>query len=97
MRAGTRKKGSEPLKVYNCRSYLEHCSLTQSHTPAIEAATGFTRSELRIVDLSKFSSVVEFANKCDNDRERLDVYVYNAGVYFADYEATEDGWETTYV
>ncbi|THH05494.1 hypothetical protein EW146_g9887, partial [Bondarzewia mesenterica] len=59
----------------------------------IKDATGFTRIELRIIDLNKFSSVTEFADKYIKDGERLDIYVYNAGVYFPGYEATSDDWE----
>ncbi|THH20352.1 hypothetical protein EW146_g961 [Bondarzewia mesenterica] len=60
----------------------------------IETSTGYKGTELRVVDLSNFSSVNEFAERYTEDLGRLDIYVYNAGVAYAAYEATSDGWET---
>ncbi|KAI0031362.1 hypothetical protein K488DRAFT_86903 [Vararia minispora EC-137] len=49
----------------------------------IEEATGFRGIELRLVDLSKFASVNEFAAKPEDEGLALDIFVYNAGFIFA--------------
>ncbi|KAI0031361.1 hypothetical protein K488DRAFT_52244 [Vararia minispora EC-137] len=59
----------------------------------IEEATGFRGVELRLVDLSRFASVVEFAAKLEDEGLVLDIYVYNAGVLAVKHEESTDGWE----
>lgn len=59
--------------------------------------TGYTNVELWLVDLSKFSSVIEFSERFDKDGGRLDILVMNAAVLMRVYEATEDHWESTFV
>jgi retinol dehydrogenase-12 len=61
----------------------------------IEAATGY-RSELWILDLAKFASVLEFADKFEKDGGRIDILIANAGVVWPDYRETVDGWEETW-
>jgi len=61
----------------------------------VKQETGYTKSELWLVDLSKFSSILEFAEKFDRDGGRLDLLVMNAGIIMPQYEATPDNWEYT--
>ncbi|KAK0476371.1 hypothetical protein IW261DRAFT_1552241 [Armillaria novae-zelandiae] len=51
----------------------------------IQADTGYSKSELWIIDLANFSS---------RELDRLDILVENAGIATADYEQVE-GWEKT--
>ncbi|KAF5326181.1 hypothetical protein D9611_000369 [Ephemerocybe angulata] len=60
---------------------------------AIREATGFGRAEVWQVDLSKFSSVVAFADRLEKEGGRLDILLANAGVGLDKYRPTEDGWE----
>ncbi|KAF6763105.1 hypothetical protein DFP72DRAFT_1164079 [Ephemerocybe angulata] len=60
---------------------------------AIREATGFSRAEVWKVDLSKFSSVVAFADRFEKEGGRLDILLANAGVGLDKYRSTEDGWE----
>ncbi|KAF7966701.1 hypothetical protein HWV62_37328 [Athelia sp. TMB] len=61
---------------------------------SIEQATGFAKSELWSIDLSSFSTIVEFAEKFNKDGGRLDILVMNAGIFVMKYEATADGYES---
>jgi NAD(P)-dependent dehydrogenase (short-subunit alcohol dehydrogenase family) len=49
--------------------------------------------ELQILDLSKFSSVIAFADNFLKDGSRLDLLVANAAVLTKTYKTTDDGWE----
>ena len=62
--------------------------------PAIAKETGYKTTELHLLDLSSFTSVVEFAEKFKHDP--LDIVIENAGVATPNYETTSDGWELTY-
>lgn len=53
------------------------------------------KSELALVDLSNFQSVVGFARSLEN--EPIDILVLNAAVETDVYEATTDGWESRFV
>ncbi|EAU81690.1 short-chain dehydrogenase [Coprinopsis cinerea okayama7 len=61
----------------------------------IKEETGFKNLYLRILDLSKYSSVLEFADKFQAEEERLDILVANAAIATDHYKTTEDGWEET--
>ncbi|KII83704.1 hypothetical protein PLICRDRAFT_180056 [Plicaturopsis crispa FD-325 SS-3] len=61
----------------------------------LEKQTGYTNAELWLVDLSKYSSVLAFADKFEKDGGRLDIVVYNAGVLPLKYTASPEGWEMT--
>ncbi|GBE81921.1 Short chain dehydrogenase sol3 [Sparassis crispa] len=61
----------------------------------IEEATGYKKSELWLLDLSRFSSVLEFVDKFEKDGGRLDILLANAGITGSKYETTSDGWEST--
>ncbi|MGE5458571.1 MAG: oxidoreductase [Methanococcaceae archaeon] len=50
--------------------------------------------EIMIVDLSKLSSVRDFAQKFMSKYNRLDVLVNNAGIMMPPYSLTEDGFES---
>ncbi|KAI0065467.1 NAD(P)-binding protein [Artomyces pyxidatus] len=64
-----------------------------AHT--IKEATCFENIEARAVDLAVFQSVVSFADKLMQEEDRLDIYVYNAGVSTRTYARTVDDRETT--
>ncbi|KAJ7343775.1 hypothetical protein DFH08DRAFT_214798 [Mycena albidolilacea] len=68
----------------------------QAAVEKLTTATGYTKAELRIVDLADFSSVRKFADKFDQGGERLDILVENAAIYADKYEPTKDGWETAF-
>jgi NAD(P)-dependent dehydrogenase (short-subunit alcohol dehydrogenase family) len=55
--------------------------------------TGFTRGEVRLVDLLNFKSVTSFADAFEAEHERLDILVCNAGMFSPDYEVSADGHE----
>ncbi|THU86152.1 NAD(P)-binding protein [Dendrothele bispora CBS 962.96] len=59
----------------------------------LKQATGFDAVELRIIDLSNFASVCDFATKYTKEVGKLDVLVANAAMLPASYESTVDGWE----
>ncbi|KAF7419527.1 hypothetical protein PC9H_002118 [Pleurotus ostreatus] len=72
------------------------CRSKERGTAAIERikeVTGFERAELLLVDLSSFDSVKAFADRFEQEVERLDILVNNAAVSLPRYEDTEDGWE----
>ncbi|KAF8235600.1 short-chain dehydrogenase [Tricholoma matsutake] len=60
----------------------------------IKQETGCQSVELGNLDLSRFSSVKEFADKFLKDDGRLDILVQNAAVSPAGYEESSDGWES---
>ena len=59
----------------------------------IAKETGYAKTELHLLDLASFASVIEFAEKFKN--ESLDILVANAGMSTRKYETTSDGWEHT--
>jgi NAD(P)-dependent dehydrogenase (short-subunit alcohol dehydrogenase family) len=63
----------------------------------LQKETGFSNVHLRLLDLALFSSVTEFANKFEQEEERLDIFVANAALGRTDYIVSEDGWESRYV
>ncbi|KAH6903863.1 short-chain dehydrogenase [Coprinopsis sp. MPI-PUGE-AT-0042] len=60
----------------------------------LKEETGFENVFLRLLDLAKFSSVIEFADKFEQEEDRLDIVVANAAIGRTDYVLTEDGWES---
>jgi retinol dehydrogenase-12 len=46
-------------------------------------------------DLANFASVKRFAQKADEELERLDIVVLNAAVATSKWAATADGWESS--
>ncbi|PBK94492.1 short-chain dehydrogenase [Armillaria gallica] len=60
----------------------------------IENDTGYSKAELWIIDLANFNSVVAFADRAEQELDRLDILVENAGVAAWEYEQVE-GWEKT--
>ncbi|KAG6848066.1 hypothetical protein H0H93_003712, partial [Arthromyces matolae] len=61
----------------------------------IEKETGSKAAELKLVDLSSFSSVIAFVDEVEKDGGRLDIVVANAGMASSTYRATSDGYEST--
>ncbi|KAG6918158.1 hypothetical protein DXG01_016143 [Tephrocybe rancida] len=61
----------------------------------LQNETGYKGAELWMVDLSKFSSVVAFVDKFEQEGGRLDILVANAATVTSEYSTTSDGWETS--
>ncbi|VDC02779.1 unnamed protein product [Peniophora sp. CBMAI 1063] len=61
----------------------------------LKRETGYTRGELRLLDLSDFQSVIRFVEKFEAENERLDILVNNAGIHNFQYEALPTGVEAT--
>lgn len=61
----------------------------------IEKETGCREVELWLIDLSSFASVLEFAERFEQDGGRLDILLMNAGINTTTYSTTKDGWEST--
>ncbi|KAK0215220.1 hypothetical protein EDD85DRAFT_1000076 [Armillaria nabsnona] len=60
----------------------------------IQNDTGYSKAELWIIDLANFNSVVAFADRAEQELDRLDILIENAGVAAWEYEQVE-GWEKT--
>lgn len=63
----------------------------------LQKETGYQNIEGRVVELSKFASVLEFVDKFNKEGDDLDVLVVNAGVLAVQFDQTVDGWEERYV
>ncbi|EPQ52486.1 NAD P-binding protein [Gloeophyllum trabeum ATCC 11539] len=61
---------------------------------AVESASGKKNAELWMVDLARFSSVLDFADKFEKDGGRLDYLIMNAAIGTWRHTKPE-GWETT--
>jgi len=59
----------------------------------LKEETGFERIEFRVLELSKFSSVIALTDSFLKDGVRLDILVASAAVSLTQYRTTEDGWE----
>ncbi|KAK0224414.1 hypothetical protein EDD85DRAFT_241407 [Armillaria nabsnona] len=60
----------------------------------IQADTGYSKAELWIIDVANFNSVVAFADRAEQELDRLDILIENAGILTWEYEQVE-GWEKT--
>ena len=64
----------------------------------MKAETGYESTELWIIDLARISSVVDFAERFEKDRGRIDILLLNAGITpSAGQQLTADGYEPTSV
>ncbi|KII92879.1 hypothetical protein PLICRDRAFT_488697 [Plicaturopsis crispa FD-325 SS-3] len=61
----------------------------------VEKATGYQHTEVWLVDLANFSTVIEFVEKFERDGGRLDIVVANAGIATTSYAVSPEGWEST--
>ncbi|KAF4607506.1 hypothetical protein EYR38_001578 [Pleurotus pulmonarius] len=89
-------EAAKHFATMNPARLLLACRSKERGTAAVERikeATGFDRVELLLVDLSSFDSVKAFADRFDQEVERLDILVNNAAVSLPKYEDTKDGWE----
>lgn len=59
-------------------------------TPALEDVV-----QVWACDLASFASVTQFAQKLDEELERLDIAVLNAAVATSKWAMTPDGWEVS--
>lgn len=62
----------------------------------LKQATGNESLELGIVDLSQHDSIKAFARTFQENHERLDVLVNNAGIWCNEHKRSEDGLELTF-
>jgi NAD(P)-dependent dehydrogenase (short-subunit alcohol dehydrogenase family) len=65
--------------------------------PELQAETGYAKGELWLVDLADFDSIKRFADKFESDGGRSDILVENTAISTGTYNATKDGWETSFV
>lgn len=63
----------------------------------LQSSTGYDKAELWLVDLSRYPSVLEFANKFELDGGRLDILVENAAMVPLTFRQTSDGYEESSV
>lgn len=75
--------------------FIFHSLRADQSNSEVEKETGYTKCEISLLDLTKFSSVVEFAERFDKDGGRLDLLIMNAGINTPYYKATPDDWEST--
>jgi len=81
----------KPARLIVTARDAKKCSLTAT---AITEETGFTAVDAWSLELSQFSSVVDFATRFETDGGRLDIVVINAAVAMTSFAHTSDGWET---
>jgi len=62
----------------------------------IRARSGSDSVDVMALDLARFASVRDFAERWSNEHDRLDVLVNNAGLVLAHRRETEDGNEMTF-
>ena len=79
-----------PLFSYHSGSHFTHKEL--------KAETGYGSAELWIIDLARISSVVDFTERFEKDRGRIDILLLNAGIQpVPGQQLTADGYEPTSV
>ncbi|CCA72832.1 hypothetical protein PIIN_06768 [Serendipita indica DSM 11827] len=54
-----------------------------------------TSVEVWQLDMSSFASVKQFAQRCYDELERIDIFLANAGTQSDEWGVTTDGWENT--
>jgi retinol dehydrogenase-12 len=60
----------------------------------LKTETGYESAELWVIDLALISSVVDFAERFENEGGRIDILLLNAGIApFAGQQLTADGYE----
>jgi len=59
----------------------------------LKKETGFPNIEFRLLELTKFSSVIALADSFLKNDERLDILLLSAATCPTQYQLTEDGWE----
>ena len=59
----------------------------------IKKESGSENVYLKIIDLSSFKSVREFAKDVLDSEDRLDILINNAGIFMVPFQKTEDGFE----
>lgn len=62
----------------------------------LKQASGSTRVDMLLADLSSMADVRAVAEEFLSRHERLDVLLNNAGAYFAEYRTSADGYEMTF-
>ncbi|KAG6808929.1 hypothetical protein H0H93_016334 [Arthromyces matolae] len=77
--------------ILACRSKEKGAAAIQR----IEKETGYKSAELKLVELSSFSSVIAFADKLEKEGGRMDIVIANAGMGSEVYKPTLDGYESS--
>ncbi|TFK39464.1 hypothetical protein BDQ12DRAFT_649951 [Crucibulum laeve] len=80
--------------IFACRSRERGAAAVER----LRNEADYSKAELWILDLCKFSSVKEFADKFEKDGGRLDILLENAAMeprLDGVVDITEDGWEST--
>ncbi|KAF5325749.1 hypothetical protein D9611_000468 [Ephemerocybe angulata] len=75
------------------KAAADHRALKLPTIAEIKNETGFDAVEVWLLDQSRFSSVIAFADRFEKEDLRLDILVANAAIIPATYRTTEDGWE----
>ena len=63
----------------------------------MKTETGYSKAELKLVDLSQYSSVKAFADALEEENARLDIVVVNAAILTYNYGVSSHGFEDTSV
>ncbi|KAN0125889.1 hypothetical protein V8E52_001096 [Russula decolorans] len=94
---GLRFEAAKHFASMNPKRLVLGCRSQEKGQAALQAiqATGFKNAELALVDLSRFESVLAFADAFIRDNAQIDIFVYNAGVALRQYCPSKDGWEET--
>lgn len=61
---------------------------------SVTATEGKTKVEVWALDMAKFESVKTFSERVNDELERVDVFLANAGMATGRWNQTTDGWET---
>ena len=62
----------------------------------MKTETGYESPELWIIDLARISSVVDFAERFEEEEGKIDILLLNAGMFPGPgQELTADGYEPT--
>ncbi|XP_072020882.1 retinol dehydrogenase 12-like [Amphiura filiformis] len=78
--------------ILACRNITKAAAAAED----IERSTSNGKIVVQKLDLSSLASVREFAKKINQEEERLDVLINNAGVVQSPRKETEDGFEMTF-
>ena len=90
------KERGEAAATSEANPLLSYHFVTVSHFSykELKTETGYESAELWIIDLARISSVVDFAERFEKERGRIDILLLNAGIVPAPgQQLTADGYE----
>lgn len=95
---GIGKETAIDLAKRNARVILACRSLEKGKNAEVDVRRASKSNDVyfRLLDLSSFSSIRNFAQKVLEEESRLDILINNAGVMYCTYCKTEDGFETQF-